>query len=413
VHVQAAEIISVGTELLLGEIVDTNAPWLARELRDHGVPVFHKAVVGDNRGRLREAIALALGRSDLVIIGGGLGPTDDDLTREAIADALGETPQIDGRLLARLEELFRSRGRPMPAINRKQAWLIPSAEPLDNPIGTAYGWFVRWRGRSVVALPGPPHELQRMWREQVLPRLPRGQAGFWHQTLHTLGIGEGSVGEMLADFTNQRNPSVATYARRHGVDVRVAASAPDAEAARQAAAPVLAEVERRLAPFIWGRDEETIGLVLGRALSARQQTVAVAESFTGGLVADTLTDTPGASAWFRGGMIAYSPAAKIALGVPAALIERHGVVSEEVAGALATAVRARFETDWGLATTGVAGPAPLEGHPPGTTLVAVAGPDGLVVRRLGWPGERRQVKERATNGLLMLFLRRLRGDRQA
>lgn len=406
-----AEIVSVGTELLLGELVDTNATWLAGDLRDRGVFVYFKTVVGDNRRRLRDTVARALDRSDLVIVGGGLGPTDDDLTREAIADALGETPQVDPTLLARLEALFAARGRDMPAINRKQAWLIPSAEPLDNPVGTAFGWLVRTRGKVVVAMPGPPHEMKRMWLDQALPRLGLGPAGFWHTTVHTLGIGEGNVGELLAAFTGQANPSVATYARRHGVDVRVAASAPTAEAAADLARPVLAEVERVLAPHIWGHDAETIAQVIGRLLTDHGQTVACAESLTGGLVADTLTETPGASGWFRGGMVAYTSEAKRLLGVRATTIDTHGVVSEPVARAMAAAARRKFGADWGLATTGVAGPAALEGQPVGRTFLAVAGPAGTTVAAPPtWLGERRQIKERTVNGLLMLFFRLLRGE---
>ncbi|NLI76894.1 MAG: competence/damage-inducible protein A [Candidatus Riflebacteria bacterium] len=406
-----AEIVSVGTELLLGELVDTNSAWLAGDLRDRGVFVYFKTVVGDNRQRLRDTVARALDRSDLVIVGGGLGPTDDDLTREAIADAVGETPQVDPTLLARLEALFAARQREMPAINRKQAWLIPSAEPLDNPVGTAFGWLVRTRGKLVVAMPGPPHEMKRMWLDQALPRLALGPAGFWHTTIHTLGIGEGSVGELLAAFTGQANPSVATYARRHGVDVRVAASAPTPEAAAGLARPVLAEVERVLAPYIWGRDAETIAQVIGRLLTDRGQTVACAESLTGGLVADTLTDTPGASGWFRGGMVTYTPEAKRLLGVRAATIDKNGVVSEPVARAMAAAARRKFGADWGLATTGVAGPAALEGQPVGRTFLAVTGPAGTTVAAPPtWLGERRQIKERTVNGLLMLFFRLLRGE---
>ncbi|MCD0166134.1 competence/damage-inducible protein A, partial [Deinococcus sp. 12RED42] len=214
-----AEIISVGTELLFGEIVDSNAAFLARELGTRGVTLHRKTVLGDNLTRLTDAIGTALDRADLVILGGGLGPTDDDLTREAIAATLNETPIEEPAQLAHLRGLFESRGRTMPDINRKQAWLIPSAEALPNPVGTAPGWFVRTtRGtpKLLVALPGPPREMQRMWREQVLPRLPLPAAALEHTTIHTQGIGESTVAELLGDLTRQANPSVATYARATG-----------------------------------------------------------------------------------------------------------------------------------------------------------------------------------------------------
>ena len=215
-----AEIMSVGTELLFGEIVDSNAAFLARELVARGVTLQRKSVLGDNLGRVTDAIRLALSRADLVILGGGLGPTDDDLTREAIAAALNETPTEDPGLISWLEGLYTSRGRVMPQINRKQAWLIPSAEALPNPVGTAPGWFVRTGGKLIVALPGPPREMHRMWREQVLPRLPLPDSALHAVTLHTQGIGESNVAEILGELTRAANPSVATYARRTGVERR-------------------------------------------------------------------------------------------------------------------------------------------------------------------------------------------------
>lgn len=211
-----AEIISVGTELLLGEIVDSNAAFLARELAARGITLHRKVVLGDNLKRLAEGLRTALARADLVIVGGGLGPTDDDLTREAIAEVLEETPTEDPALLAWLEGLYAARGRPMPQVNRKQAWLIPSAQALPNPVGTAPGWFVRTGGKIIVALPGPPRELQRMWREQVLPRLPLPDHALFAVTLHTQGIGESNIAELLGDLTKAANPSVATYARADG-----------------------------------------------------------------------------------------------------------------------------------------------------------------------------------------------------
>lgn len=407
---RTAEIVSVGTELLLGELVDTNAAWIAGELRRLGYYVYYKTTVGDNRGRLAETIGRAFARADLVVVSGGLGPTDDDLTREAIADVCGAVPREDPELVRRLEALFAARNRPMPAVNRKQAWLIPGARSLENPIGTAPGWWVEKDGKTIVAMPGPPHEMKRMWDEQVKPALPRGAAVLWDTTLHTIGIGEGNVAELLAGFTTRANPSVATYARRHGVDVRVAAGASDIGEAKTIAAPVLAEVERRIGRFVYGRDDETLAGAIGTLLLSSKRTLSVIESVTGGLVADMLTDVPGASGWLKTAIVAYTRAAKEQNGVSAELLERHGCVADETVRAMAEAVRQRYGTDWSVATTGVAGPGETEGKEVGLAFVAVAGADGTRSMRLGWPGERRQVKERTANGALGLFLQVLRDD---
>ncbi|HNW34298.1 MAG TPA: competence/damage-inducible protein A [Candidatus Ozemobacteraceae bacterium] len=407
---RTAEIVSIGTELLLGELVDTNAVWIAGELRRLGYFIYYKTTVGDNRARLGETIGRAFKRADLVVTSGGLGPTDDDLTREAIADVCGAVPREDPGLVSQLEAMFAARGRPMPAVNRKQAWLIPGARPLENPIGTAPGWWVEKDGRTIVAMPGPPHEMKRMWNEQVMPALPRGAALLWDTTLHTIGIGEGDVAQILAEFTNTANPSVATYARRHGVDVRVAAGAGEIEAAKALAAPVLATVERRLAKFIYGRDSETLSQSIGKRLASLGQSLAVIESVTGGLVADMLTDTPGASDWLKAGVVAYTRQAKEACGVSPDLLDAHGCVAEETSRAMADAVRQRYGTDWSVATTGVAGPAAMDGKPVGLAFVAVSGPGITRTMRLEWPGERRQVKERTASGALGLLLRLLRGD---
>nr|WP_221277142.1 competence/damage-inducible protein A [Deinobacterium chartae] len=404
-----AEIISVGTELLLGEILDTNAPYLATELKQRGVRLYNKSTVGDNLERLCAALEGALSRADLVILGGGLGPTDDDLTREAIAAVLGETPEVDSELLAHLEGLFSSRGRVMPLTNRKQAWLIPSAESLPNPIGTAPGWFVRTQGKVIVALPGPPHEMQRMWTEQVLPRLQLPESALFHVTYHTLGIGESNIAELLgAELTQSANPSVATYARAHGVDVRVAASAATLEQARALAQPVQAQLERVLGAFVYGTDRDTLASVIESLLSARGQTVATVESITGGLVADRLTDAPGASTHFAGGAVAYTNAVKLGYGLTPATLSAAGAVSEAAALELARGARQAFGSDWGLSTTGVAGPAPLEGHAPGVAFIGVVGPEFERAVRLDWPGDRRQVKERAALSAMGALLRALK-----
>ena len=413
-----AEIISVGTELLLGEIVDTNAAWIAQELKTRGVNIYWKTVVGDNLDRIREALERGLSRSDLIIVGGGLGPTDDDLSREGIAAVLGETPTEDAAYLEQLRAFFEARGRSMPETNRKQAWLIPSAEALENPVGTAPGWYVRvpggpHAGRVIVAMPGPPHEMKRMWRDQVLPRLALPENALFTRTYRTALIGESHIAERLGDLTRAANPSVATYARRDGVHVRVAASAATLEDAARLAALVAATVERALDGYAYGTDEDTLAAAVGRLLAERGQSVAALESLTGGLVTDLLTDVPGASRYVRGGAVTYPNDVKRDFGVDAATLDAHGAVSRETALEMARAARERLAAAWGVATTGVAGPDAVEGKPAGLAFVAIAGPDGERAHELRFTGERRFVKERVAMSALGLLWRRLVGKEPA
>ncbi len=413
-----AELISVGTELLLGEIVDSNAAYLAQELKSRGVTLYWKTTVGDNLDRVIEAIRRGLGRSDVVILGGGLGPTDDDLTREAISAVVGEEPVVDQVYLEQLRAFFESRGRSFPESNTKQAWVLPSGEALANPVGTAPGWFLKFPhgeflGKIVVAMPGPPREMTRMWRDQVLPRLPLPTSSLYAVTLRTNAIGESHIAEKLAAWTQSSNPSVATYARRDGVHVRVAASGSSLEDARRVAEAAEQSVRETLAGFIYGADEETLPGVVGALLLERHQTVAAMESLTGGLVADELTNIPGASQYVVGGAVTYTDDAKTRMGVTPATIAAHGAVSPETALEMAQAVRERFGSSWGVSTTGVAGPDTSEGKPVGTLFVGVAGPHFSKAFEMGSTGDRRTLKERAAFLALGQLWRALLGTGRA
>lgn len=397
-----AEIISVGTELLFGEIVDSNAAFVARQLAARGVTLHRKTVLGDNLGRVSEGIRLALSRADLVIVGGGLGPTDDDLTREAIAAVLEETPREDPGLLAWLEGLYAARGRVMPQVNRKQAWLIPSAEALANPVGTAPGWFVRTAGQDgrdkfVVALPGPPREMHRMWREQVLPRLPLPDHALHAVTLHTQGIGESNVAELLGELTRAANPSVATYARKTGVDVRVAASAPTMEEARTLAAPVLDRVREQLARWTWGEDGDTLAGAVTRALAGR--TLGVIEAGSAGALSLLLADEPG----FLDAAVTVDHARLITLGLTPVTLQGAGPVSEAAARELAAGAREHLGAEVGLAI--VTTPS---GDLAGQTYVALSTEDLDHTAHLDWPGDPAQIRERAAVAALALAYRSLR-----
>ena len=372
-----AEIIAIGTEILLGEIVDTNSAWLARQLPALGIDLNHTSVVGDNLGRVTEALRQARERSDLVLTTGGLGPTEDDLTREGICTLLGEEPSVDPQLERRLHAFFERRGYPMPESNVKQAWLIPSARAIDNPRGTAPGWWTERDGCVIVSMPGVPPEMERMWRHEVAPAL-EGRSGevLVTRTLKTAGIGEGTVDEMARPAFRTPGTGIGTYARADGVHLRIGAKAPTREEAQRRIEPVERQLDTIFGNAIWGRDEETLEGVVGDILRARGQTVATMESATGGLLASTLTDTPGASAYFTGGLVTYALQQKVAAGVPADVIEEFGVVSAETAAAMALAVRRRLASDYGVGITGSLGPEPQGNEPPGTVFIAVADPNG-------------------------------------
>jgi nicotinamide-nucleotide amidase len=406
-----AQIMSVGTELLLGQIVDTNAAYLAQYLSALGIDLYWKVTVGDNLARLVEELRRAWERADLIVMTGGVGPTEDDLTRESIAALLGESLHVDPQLAEELRAWFGRRGLTMPERNLKQASLIPSARPLPNPIGTAPGWWVERDGRIIVAMPGVPVEMRKMWEEQVVPRLQARVPGggvILSRTLKCIGIGESAVEELVQPLIRSTNPTLATYAKQDGVHLRLTAKAPS----RAAAEAMLAEFEPRVralaGDYIYGVDDQTLGEVVGEHLRARGLTVATMESMTGGLLASQLTDVPGSSAYFRGGVVAYTAEAKVAHGVDPAVVAAHGTVAAETAAAMATAARRAFGADIGLATTGVAGPDELEGQPAGTIYVAIDDRGQVRTEHQLWRTTRLENKRRAALAALNLLWRAVR-----
>ena len=298
-----AEILSIGTELLLGQIVDTNAQYLAQRLAGLGIDLLFISTVGDNLTRCSQTIERAIGRSDLVVCTGGLGPTEDDLTREAIAAALHEEPAVDAQLEQDLRAWFEGRGTRMPERNRKQAWLIPSARAIPNPNGTAPGWDVRKDGRRIVAMPGVPREMTYMWETHIEPSLAPGGV-LRSRTLKMLGIGESAVEESLGELVRSTAPTVATYAKNDGVHVRITDKAADAATAEARIAAMERTIRERLGQHVWGVDGETLGSVIGRGLMRHGWRLGTAESLTCGDVARTLADAPDAERWFAGGAVA-------------------------------------------------------------------------------------------------------------
>ncbi|MGB3572398.1 MAG: competence/damage-inducible protein A [Phormidesmis sp.] len=358
---QSAEIICVGTELLLGDIVNGNAQYLSQQLASLGIAHHYQTVVGDNPTRIKQAVAIACERAQLIIFTGGLGPTPDDLTLATLADFFDTALSERSEIVADLEEKFARRGRSLSPTSRKQALIPDGADILPNPVGTAPGviWEPR-KGLCLMMFPGVPWEMKTMWTATAVPYLcASGWAnGVIHsQMLKFWGLGETTLAEKVQAFLSAENPTVATYALGGEVKLRISAKAASISAANALIVPVADEIRRVTATACYGVDTETMAEVVGRQLMARSQTLSVAESCTGGGLAQLLTATPGSSSYFWGGIISYDNRVKQGLlGVEASVLETHGAVSPEVAEAMAVGVRDRLGTDWGISVTGIAGP---------------------------------------------------------
>ncbi len=435
-----AEIIAVGTELLLGHVVNTNAAEIARMLAELGIGVYHQTVVGDNRNRLRDAVTTASRRVELVLLCGGLGPTEDDLTRETVAEVLNLPLERDEGWVRHLEELFEKRKwgrspkstvagsdaaagvRPkesaLPQNNLRQAMVPAGATLLPNSRGTAPGIYLKRDGAIFVLVPGPPGEMRSLMREQVLPRLAGAlsvddrDAVLESRVLRVIGLGESRVAEMLHDILeNQTNPTIAPLAHTGEMTLRITAHAPDTPHAIELIDRVALQIRAILGNAVYGEDDETLESVVGRLLAEKRLSVATAESCTGGLLADRITNVPRSSTYFVGGIIAYSNAIKRRnLQVDPALIARDGAVSESVALAMARNVAVKLDSDIGIAITGIAGPdGGSDAKPVGLTWVAVhfADPGAPLGRSLAreyhFHGDRREVKERAAHAALALL----------
>ena len=407
-----AEIISIGTEILMGEILDTNARYIAQRLPAMGVDLYYMHQIGDNRDRLVELITTARSRSDVVFLTGGLGPTEDDITRDAIAESIGETPTVDPALERHLRNFFERRGGRMPEQNIKQATIVPSGESIPNPRGTAPGWWVEKDGAVIVAMPGPPAEMTGMWTNDVAPRVAArsGQTVLISRTLKTVGLGESTLDEALGDLRSSPDPTIGVYHKADGVHVRLASKAVDEAAARGRIAPVEESIRALLGTAIWGADDDSFQEAVAGLLKQRDLSIAVMESCTGGLLASTITDVPGVSAFFRGGLVAYTAEAKIRYGVDPSIIEEHGIVSNQTAAAMASAARRQFESDLGVGITGVAGPEPHGGQPVGAICLAVETPTESYATGYTFAQTRAAIKARAVTSALTLVRRAALSD---
>jgi nicotinamide-nucleotide amidase len=408
-----AIVLSVGTELLLGEITDTNAQYISARFRDTGIDVYKRITVGDNLTRLTAAFKEALGSSHIVIATGGLGPTDDDLTAQALSSALGRSLEFHEGAWQGMLPWFKRGGRVPAESDRKQAMVVQGGFPLPNRHGTAPGQAVLVGKGLAAILPGPPREMVPMFEEEVLPLVKEKTPGLVplaRLELKLAGITEAKIGETVRDLMECANPSLAPYAGALEVRLRIAARGPSPEEASAMVSRVEDEVRRRLGDFIYGTDSDTLESVCGKYLVKTGATLAVAESVTGGLVAHKITQVPGSSRYFRLGVVAYHPSVKAScLGVPEDAAAGNGGVNPRVARAMAEGVRAVAGTAIGLATTGFAGPGGgTPDEPVGTVHTGIAYEGGSDVDRQVFVGSRATVKEYGAQRALHVLWRYLR-----
>ena len=400
-----AEILSIGSEVVIGRIADTNAAWLSQRLTELGYEVTRHTAVGDRRPDVLCALEAARGQASVIIITGGLGPTLDDETRFVLAEFGRVELMEDPRATEHLKGFFARLGRPMTASNMRQAMLPEGSDLIPNPRGTAVGFAIRRNDTEYIALPGVPLEMKLMWQATVGPRLrARSSAAIAMRNLRVFGVGESTLGEMLGSMMDRgANPEVGTQVDQGTITVRALARAKTQDQAERMADAAAAEIRRLLGEErVFGENDDTIALVLARELERAHMTIAIAESCTGGLTAGTLTDVPGASRLFLEGAVTYSNDSKTArLGVPAELIRAKGAVSSEVAQAMARGMRERSGADIALGITGIAGPdGGTDTKPVGLVYVALATPGGVEVTETRSSGRRAVIKRRAAKQAL-------------
>ena len=381
----SAEVICIGTELLLGDILNTNCQYLARQLASLGIPHYYQTVVGDNVSRIHQVLNTAVDRSSILIFTGGLGPTPDDLTTETIASFFNTSLQGDPEIIQDISRKFASVGREMTPSNRKQALVPQGAMTLPNPTGTAPG--IIWQpkeGLTIMTFPGVPSEMHRMWQDTAVPFLKSqgwGKNTIYSEMMRFRGIGESALAEKVAHLFDSDNPTVAPYAGRGEVRLRVAAKAADKTQAESLIKPVATEIKSIAGLDYFGSNEDTLASVVGKLLNEVQQTLSVAESCTGGGLGAMLTETPGSSSYFLGGIIAYANRIKEnLLDVDARDLEEQGAVSATVAEQMALGVKLRLQTDWGIGITGIAGPGgETENKPVGLVYIGLATPENKTI----------------------------------
>lgn len=413
-----AEIIAVGTELLLGQVVNTNATFLSEELATLGFEVYFQTVVGDNPERLEELLQLAESRSQLIVLCGGLGPTEDDLTRDVVAKHVGEELVIDQQAMAKIEAHITRGGHTMTANNRRQALSIANGRVIQNPNGLAAGTLYQRGQKAFLLLPGPPGELIPMFRQEARPLLAAllpQQELLTSRVMRFYGIGESRLVTVLAELiANQSNPTIAPYAQPNEVTLRLTAKASDDASAQSMLDHMEEQVMALVGEFFYGYgDDNTLVAETVKELKAVGLTVTSAESLTAGLFQSTLGSVPGVSEVYKGGFVTYSNQAKEQLlGIPSGLIADYGAVSREVAMAMAEEARLALDSDYGLSFTGVAGPTELEGQPAGTVWIGVASKDaGVYAKLYQFNRDRESVRRSAVMAGLDLLRKQILGEK--
>lgn len=401
-----AEILCVGTELLLGDIVNTNAQYLSQELAALGINVYHQSVVGDNPGRVKEALANAYRNVDLVITTGGLGPTKDDLTKEVIAEYFNKKLEFNEDALKNVESIFKRLGREVTESNKKQAYIPEGAIILQNQCGTAPGCIIEDNEKVLIMLPGPPREMKVMFQQaKNLYLNRRSDKTLISKVLRVYGLPEAQAADTLDNLLDSNNPTVAPYAKEHEVTFRVTASANNENEARELMEPIINTIKDRLGEYVYGEDEETLESVVAKILVDRNLTITTAESCTGGLLAGTFINYPGISKVFKEGFITYSNEAKESiLGVNKELLVKYGAVSEAVAGEMAKKVAEKAGTDIGLSTTGIAGPdGGTEEKPVGLVYIGCYIKGETIVKKLTLNGDRQKIRNRTVLEVINLL----------
>jgi len=405
------EIVSTGTELLLGQIVNTNAPYLARKLNEIGFDAVYQTTVGDNRTRMSNVLAIALERADIVITSGGLGPTQGDITKEVSAELLGRELQLHEESLEHIRSFFARRRLTMTQNNIRQAMIHEGAIVVTNHRGTAPGVIIEHEGKTIIHLPGPPIELEYMFEQAIIPFLANRfgvQGVIISKVLRTIGLGESTMEERIRDYIlAQNNPTIALLARSGEIHVRMTAKSYSEVAAKMLIDELELKIRERIEDHIFGIDEQSLEQIVGEMLATRKLSISLAESCTGGAVTARLTDVPGSSVYLTGSIVAYHNRIKTSfVGVSEEMLNHYGAVSPDTALAMAKGIRGLFGSDIGIGITGIAGPGGgTDEKPVGLVYIAIDGPTGNIVEEQRFTGQRIAIKTRTVNATLELLRR--------
>lgn len=406
------EVINTGTELLLGEILNTNFQYLSRHLNSLGFDVLYQTTIGDNPARMRAAIEHALERADIVITSGGLGPTRGDITKEVVMEICGLEGYTDFSTLCRLYDFLAAKGVEPTPNNEKQAIVPFGADVLENPAGTAPGLWLEHQGKIIILLPGPPHEVEAVCETQLWPRLQKNfpdNGVIISRTLRLKGIGESAVATKIDDLiVNQSNPTLAIYARHGQILIRITTKTKTPEEAKALIGDMEAQLRARLEQYIYGADNDSVASVLGTKLNLLGRTIAFAESCSGGLASSLITDIPGSSEYLKGSVVSYTNEVKEnVLGVKPETLKKFGAVSSQCACEMAAGVRRLMNSDYGISITGNAGPSPSEGKPVGLVYIAVANREIVYWQEHHFDGNRTENKLRIAEAAISTLIEKL------